>query len=280
MNSKGKCKCKRFVPRELYFHQHRHHNLHRHHRHHHHHRQENIIAYIEELLPLLEHSDFIHRYSWFRLSSSSKLKHHPRYSGKEIQKTAQVLHPVLWHARGWIQLVLDWSGELFAGATSSQVKYFNIKIYMQKTWNQETTSYKDVLRHGFLSESAAFFMDSILFVSCVIFILFFARCTFVCLLKWILLFLHCGWVVVHWNMELLSEQSYINPCRKSAVGEAYDHPWHLDIYKPNSTDFWEEKSPVSGHQCSILAIYIQLKMSLNTFIFVAIPSSGQCTRHE
>ena len=29
------------------------------------HDEENIINYIEELLPLLEHSDFIHKYSWF-----------------------------------------------------------------------------------------------------------------------------------------------------------------------------------------------------------------------
>ena len=29
------------------------------------HDEEKVIQYIEELLPLLEHSDFIHRYSWF-----------------------------------------------------------------------------------------------------------------------------------------------------------------------------------------------------------------------
>ena len=39
------------------------------------------------------------------------------------------------------------------------------------------------------------------------------------------------------SVKNLVELSYVNPCRKSAVGEAYDHPWHLDIYKPNSTDF-------------------------------------------
>ena len=29
------------------------------------HDEDAIINYIEELLPLLEHSDFIHKYSWF-----------------------------------------------------------------------------------------------------------------------------------------------------------------------------------------------------------------------
>ena len=48
------------------------------------------------------------------------------------------------------------------------------------------------------------------------------------------------------------ELNYVNPCRKSAVGEAYDHPWHLDIYKPKSTDFWEEeKSPVDSQSSNV-----------------------------
>jgi len=83
------------------------------------HNEENIIAYIEELLPLLEHSDFIHRYSWY------------------------------------------------------YTRYYDTPV----------------------DESNWFWIDPV---------------------------------------NSLLEQHHP---RKSAVGEAYDHPWHLDIYKPNSTNF-------------------------------------------
>ena len=93
------------------------------------HDEEKVIQYIEELLPLLEHSDFIHRYSWFI----------SRYYGKERKFYSFYIYQIFqdYDESGWfwidpINSLLKFNSSQLSNVGRAYNRPYHLDVYKPK----------------------------------------------------------------------------------------------------------------------------------------------------